>query len=101
MKLRRENHQGWSTLYALFAIVIVSIAIGVCMSTTSTSRKLIQRARDYTAARLAAEGAIEYAWGAWKNDIQQQGGLSTTSSAAALVSGTTVLGISAGRNCTG
>lgn len=91
MKLHIKNSQGWSTLYALFAIVIVSIAIGVCMSTTSSNLKFIQRGRDYTAARLASEGAIEYAWGAWKNDIQEQGGVISTTDANALVSGTTVL----------
>ena len=91
MKAHRRNCQGWSTLYALFAIVIVSIAIGVCMSTTSSNLKFIQRGRDYTAARLAAEGAIEYAWGAWKNDIQEQGGVISTTSADGLVSGTSIL----------
>ena len=91
MKMNLRNNRGWSTLYALFAIVIVSIAIGVCMSTTSSTLKLIQRGRDYTGARIAAEGAIEYAWGAWKNSIQTQGGVISTTAATTLVSGSTVL----------
>ncbi len=71
--MKKQNQCSGATLVvALLAILMVTASIGVAYKSTGSAARLTDRSRDVVQARLAAEGAIEYGFGVWKQRIQNQ-----------------------------
>ncbi len=88
--MKTQNHCAGGTLVvALLAILMVSASIGVAYKSTGSTARLTDRSRDLVQARLAAEGAIEYGFGVWKQRIQNlDRAISTTETSSGLVAPT-------------
>ncbi|MDB6152113.1 MAG: hypothetical protein JWL90_566, partial [Chthoniobacteraceae bacterium] len=67
-----NQSRGGTLLAALIAVLVVATSLGIAISTTGTTARMSDRGRDYVRARLAAEGAVEYAFGIWKKRLQNQ-----------------------------
>jgi hypothetical protein len=70
MKQNQQQQSGGTLVVAMIAVLVVSSAIGVAYKTTSATGRLGDRSRDFVENKLAAEGALEYAYGVWKKRVQ-------------------------------
>lgn len=70
--LRRRSRSGSVLLATLFVVVLVTVLVGISMNSTSSIRRISHRSEQYAAANKAAEGAVEYAFGIWKQRITQK-----------------------------
>jgi hypothetical protein len=68
----RHSCSGGTLIVALLSILLVTAFIGVAYKSTGSAARLTDRSRDLVQARLASEGVIEYAFGIWKQRIQNQ-----------------------------
>lgn len=83
--MKRNTCQGNILIVALILIFVISGFVATALNVTNNSARFADRSGDYAAAQSAAEGAVEYAYGAWKARIlATDGPLTTTQSNAAL-----------------
>jgi hypothetical protein len=67
--MKRNTCQGNILIVALVLVLVISGFVTMALNATSNSARLTDRSRDYVVAQAAAEGAVEYAYGAWKARI--------------------------------
>ena len=70
MKQNQHCQSGGTLVVAMIAVLVVSSAVGVAYKSTSATGRLGDRSRDFVENKLAAEGALEYAYGIWKKRVQ-------------------------------
>ena len=70
MKQNQHRQSGGTLVVAMIAVLVVSSAVGVAYKSTSATGRLGDRSRDFVENKLAAEGALEYAYGIWKKRVQ-------------------------------
>jgi len=74
-----RKKRGSTLLVALIVVAIVTAVVGVTLVATSAATRLGNRASTYIAAERAADGAVEYGFGIWKQRIfASNGAISTT-----------------------
>jgi hypothetical protein len=78
----QSNYQrGNILIVTLVMIVVVSGFVGVALTVTNSSARFADRSRDYSAAQIAADAAVEYGFAAWKRRIMAQNRAITTTEA--------------------
>lgn len=82
--MKIAHTQGNTLLVTVALLASVAALLGVTLSVTATTTRNTARSRDYIAAKSAAEGAVEYAYGVWLRRIRT-GPISTTQANAGLV----------------
>jgi hypothetical protein len=79
--MKTASCRGNALLIALIMVVVVSGFVGVAYTTTDHAARSADRSRDSAGAQAAADGAVEYAFAAWRSAIAAA---STTTAAITL-----------------
>jgi hypothetical protein len=67
--MKTQHQHGSILIVTLIMIVVVSGFVILSLNVTNGSTRLADRSRDFTAAQVAAEGAVEYGFGIWKKRL--------------------------------
>ena len=67
--MKRNNCQGNILIVALILVFVISGFVATALNVTNNTSRFTDRSQDYAATQAAAEGAVEYAFGAWKARI--------------------------------
>lgn len=85
--MKKANNENGSTLMSVMMIVMVAVAVvGAAYIATTGQVLLSSRSADVDALEATAEGALDYAYGQWKNAVDNNG-LPNSTTSNALVSG--------------
>jgi hypothetical protein len=76
-------------MVALIVVAVTSGFVAIALNVTNNTARMTDRSRDYAAAEVATEGAIEYAYGVWKKRIATANRAITTTEANASLTGPT------------
>ncbi len=91
--MKRRNCQGNILIVALILIFVISGFVATALNVTNNTARFTDRSGDYAAAQAAAEGAVEYAFGAWKGRILANDRPLTTAEANATLTAPTFAGM--------
>jgi hypothetical protein len=67
--MKRSNCEGNILIVALILVFVISGFVATALNVTNHTARFTDRSGDYAAAQAAAEGAVDYAYGAWKARI--------------------------------
>ncbi|MCE9610731.1 MAG: hypothetical protein K8R23_11105 [Chthoniobacter sp.] len=84
--------EGGTLVVAMLAVLVITAAVGVAYKTTGATGRMTDRSREFMEAKLATEGALEYAFGVWKSRVQTQDRAITTAEATSNLTGPTFTG---------
>lgn len=75
------TRRGSTLVVALIVVTIITAAVGVTFVATNAAARMGNRASGYIAAERAADGAVEYGFGIWKQRIFAANGAIPTTAA--------------------
>jgi hypothetical protein len=84
--------RGSALLGALLVVVVVTALVGVSFLATNGASRSSGRSRDYVRVQRAAEAAVEYGYGIWKQRIFAAGRPISTTEASAGLTGPSIPG---------
>lgn len=67
--ITQANERASALLMAIFAIFLIAVSVGIAVTVTTGTARQTDRSRDLSAARAAAEGALEFGYGVWVKEI--------------------------------
>ena len=70
----KTSHEGSVLVLSVIALAVVAGLVGIVSSLTMGARNTIDRGNKYAQAQAAAEGALEYAYGVWLQEITNNKG---------------------------
>jgi hypothetical protein len=88
----KTDRRGSALIGALLVVVVVSAAVGVSFLGTGGAARMGNRATDYIEVQRAAEAAVEYGFGVWKQRVYGAGRPISTTEASAGLTGPAISG---------
>ena len=92
MPILGRRRRGSALIAALLVVVVVSGLVGVSFLATNNAARMGGRAQDYVEVQRAAEAAVEYGFGVWKQRIFAAGRPISTTEANASLAGPSMPG---------
>lgn len=91
--MKRCTTHGNILIVALILVFVISGFVATALNVTNNTARFTDRSGDYAATQAAAEGAVEYAYGAWKARILAGDRSLTTTEANAAITAPTFPGM--------
>jgi len=88
----KNGEKGSALITSIIVVAVVTTLVGVSFVATSSAQRTSDRARDFVGVERAAEAAVEYGYGIWKQRIFVAGRPITTAEVSANLTGPTLPG---------
>ena len=73
MKSKQLHECGGMLVTAMAAIAVVSVLVGIALTSTAQNSRIADRGQRFTRALNAADGALEYTFASWKKIVTDNG----------------------------